>query len=325
MRRLLIMAAALLLAAPALAQQAPRPAQPRPQAQPQQGPTFTLRNEGSRVLREFYASSPNQSGWGDDRLGADMVQPGATFRVQLPRGAGCTQDLKAVYDDNSEVERRGVDICRERTQAFANPQADTEFVLLNRSPRTIFQLFMRPPGTGDDWGPDRLGSGTVDTDARETISFSSGGAGCAFDMRVVFDNDSAEERKAVDVCATPVVAIIPGWTTSESVPGEDAQAQPSSPGGPPGAATQRPAPGPAMASFRNQGNAPLVRLSIDPPGSANPGPDRLGNGVIAPGASLEVQPPDGLCTADVTAVFRDGNRVRRQAVALCDGAEVTLP
>jgi hypothetical protein len=332
MRRFLMAAAVFLLGAaavaPALAQQAPRPQ--RPQAQPQAGPVFTLRNEGSRPLREFYASPPSESGWGSDRLGADMVAPGATFRLQLPRGAACVQDLKAVFDDNTEVERRNVDICRERTQAFANPKADTEFVVLNRSPRTIFQLYARPEGTADEWGPDRLGADTISPDDRATVAFSAGGQ-CSFDLRVVFDNDSAEERRAVDICATQVVVIVPGWTTSETMPEETAQAPGAAPGAQaaPGrpAPEGRPAPPQAggSATFRNTGSAPLVRLSIDPPGTATPGPDRLGDGVIAPGDSLAVSPPEGLCTADITALFRDGARVRREAVALCDGNEVTLP
>jgi hypothetical protein len=333
---LLIAAAVFLLGAaavaPALAQQAPRPPS-RPQAQAQAGPSFTLRNEGSRSLREFYASPPSESGWGSDRLGTDMVAPGASFRIQLPRGSSCVQDLKAVFDDNTEVERRNTDICRERTQAFANPQADTEFVVLNRSPRTIFQLYARPEGSSDDWGPDRLGADTISPDDRETIAFSASGQ-CSFDLRVVFDNDSAEERRAVDICATPVVVIVPGWTTSETMPDETAQAPTPGQAVPTRPTPSRPAPDDApgrpqaaagATTFRNQGASPLVRLSIDPPGAAAPGPDRLGDGVIAPGDSLAVSPPEGVCSADITAVFRDGTRLRREAVPVCNGAEVTLP
>jgi hypothetical protein len=324
----LLGAALMLVSAAAMAQQAPRP-QPgqRPSAQPQQaGPSFTLRNEGSRTLREFYASSTTENDWGPDRLGADLVAPGQTFRIQLPRGASCQQDLRAVYDDDSSVERRGVDICRERTQAFRNAEPDTEVTVVNGHPRTLFQLYLRAGGR-DDWGPDRLGSGTVDAGARETIRFSAAGT-CVFDIRIVFDNDAAEERKGVNLCEQQVVVFSPGWTTADQVP--------SDPGAPPSArpGPARPGPGgpPAAAQaagggtiIRNQGAVPIVRLSVDAPGAQAPGPDRLGDAVIGPGGSFALEPPQGLCVGDLLATFRDGTLARRERVSLCEGAEVSLP
>jgi hypothetical protein len=318
--------AGLLLAcstAMALAQPPPRPPGQRPPAaQPQAGPAFTLRNEGSRTLREFYASSPQDNDWGQDRLSADMVAPGASFRVQLPRGAGCQQDLRAVFDDDTTEEKRGVDVCRERTQAFRNPEPDTEVTVVNQAPRTLFQLYFRAgggAGGGSDWGPDRLGSGTVAAGGRETIRFSAAGQ-CSFDIRIVFDNDSAEERTGIDVCRTPVLVFRPGWTTAERMPGEgDA---PSMPGRP---ARPRSAPSAGGLVVLNQGQVPIVRLAIDPPGAQAAGPDRLGDGVIGPGARLAVPPPEGLCIGDLVATFRDGGRAERRGQALCDGAEVSLP
>jgi hypothetical protein len=326
--------AALAAVGGAAAQQGPRP-QPgqRPGTQQQQqqaGPSFTLRNEGSRTLREFYASSPNENDWGPDRLGSDMVAAGQNFRIQLPRGAGCVQDLRAVYEDDSSVERRGVDICRERTQAFRNAEPDTEVTVVNGHPRTLFQLYFRQGRGGDDWGPDRLGSGTVDAGERETIRFSAAG-NCVFDIRVVFDNESAEERKGVNLCETPVVVFRPGWTTEERVPSDPGapgapapQLRPG-PGRPPGGSPSgRPAPA-GGTTFRNQGTVPIVRLSIDAPGAQAAGPDRLGDAVIGPGGSLVLEAPQGLCIGDVVAVFRDGQSARRERVALCEGAEVSLP
>ncbi len=321
----IVLLAGLLPEGGAMAQQRPpqRPGAGQQQQQ-QAGPAFTLRNEGSRTLREFYASPPSDSGWGDDRLGSDMIAPGQTFRLQLPRGAGCVQDLRAVYDDDSSVERRGVNICQERTQAFRNAEPDAEVTVVNGHARTLFQLYFRPQQGGDDWGPDRLGNGTVDPGARETIRFTSGGT-CQFDVRIVFDNDSAEERKGVNLCETHVLAFAPGWTTAEQMP-SDATPPPTTPGRP----QARPAPSPSApqagaTTFRNQGSVPIVRLAIDPPGAQAPGPDRLGDQVIGPGGSLVVQSPQGLCTADVTATFRDGATARRERAALCEAAEISLP
>lgn len=320
--------AGLLVAVQAGAQQQ-RPG-PRPglqQQQQQAGPSFTLRNDGSRALREFYASPPSDSGWGDDRLGSEMVAPGQSFRLQLPRGFGCVQDLRAVFEDDSAVERRGANICQERIQAFRNAEPDAEVTVINGFDRTLFQLFFRPQQGGDDWGPDRLGNDTVEPGQRETVRFSAGGS-CRFDIRIVFDNDSAEERRGVDLCRTPVLAFAPGWTTAEAMPGEATTARPA-PAAPQGSPQARPVP-PAAAqgggiTIRNQGTAPIVRLSLDPPGAGAPGPDRLGDAVIGPGGSLAVQAPQGLCVGDVTATFRDGSTARRERASLCDGAEITLP
>lgn len=310
----------------------PRPQQGQqrpPQAQPQQGPAFTLRNEGSRTLREFYASGIDQNDWGPDRLGADMVPAGQTYRIQLPRGANCVQDLRAVFDDDTSVERRAVNICQERTQAFRNPEPDAEVELVNAMPRTIFQLFLRPDQAGDEWGPDRLGSSVLSAGETETIRFSAGGQ-CQFDVRIVFDNDSAEERRAVDVCAAGRLVFRPGWTTDEAMPTDAGRAPgpggAARPGRPPGPSAGPPdAPAGGTPAFRNAGTTPIVRLAVDPPGTTPPGPDRLGEAVIGPGASLVPALPPGLCRGDVVAQFRDGTSVQRGGVALCDGGEVSLP
>jgi len=240
------------------------------------------------------------------------------------------QDLRAVYDDDSSVERRNVDICRERTQAFRNAEPDTEVTVVNNHGRTLFQLYFRPGRSGDDWGPDRLGNGTVDTGERETIRFSAQGQ-CVFDIRVVFDNDSAEERKGVNLCENRQVVFRPGWTTDDQVPTDPGgAAPPQGPSARPGPGRPAPsAPGAPAAgggtTFRNQGSVPIVRLSIDAAGAQAPGPDRLGDAVIGPGASLALEPPQGICVGDVVATFRDGQTARRERVALCEGAEVSLP
>lgn len=321
----------LLLANAAIAQQ--RPGQ-RPGAQRQAAPpTFMVQNGGSSAIREFYASPPTDANWGNDRLGSDMIAPGQTYRLQLPRGFGCEQDLRAVFEDGSTIERRGTNICQERTQIFRNAETDSEVTVQNGTPRTLFQLFIRPLHE-DEWGPDRLGNDTIDPGEEGAVRFSAGGT-CEFDIRVVFDNDSAEERRGVNLCETHAIAIIPGWTTADEVPTE-VEARRPAPDQPPAAPPARrappaapspsaPAPQAGTTTFQNLGTSPIVRLSIDPPGARAPGPDRLGDAVIGPGASLAVAGPEGLCVGDVTATFRDGSTARRAGAALCDGEEISLP
>ncbi len=78
---------------------------------PQQGnPSFNLVNQSSRVIDEFYASPASARDWGQDRLGNEVVQPGANFAVRLPQGE-CVYDLRAVFQGGGNQERRGVNTC----------------------------------------------------------------------------------------------------------------------------------------------------------------------------------------------------------------------
>lgn len=82
--------------------------------QPQQGvsddPSFRLTNRGSITIQEIYVSSVRTDDWGEDRLGADVLEPGQSIIIRLPRG-DCLNDIRIVFDDDSAQERRRVDTC----------------------------------------------------------------------------------------------------------------------------------------------------------------------------------------------------------------------
>jgi len=80
-----------------------------PQAAPA-NPSFNLVNESGRVIEQFYASPSTQQGWGPDRLGNDVVQPGARFAVRLPLGE-CRYDLRVVWRGGDAQERRNLNTC----------------------------------------------------------------------------------------------------------------------------------------------------------------------------------------------------------------------
>jgi hypothetical protein len=94
---------------------APPPAasQPRPQPPPQAAaanPSFNLVNHGRQPLREVYVSSVREANWGDQRL-PQPIQPGAWLAVRLPSG-DCVNDVRVVWADGRNEERRQVDTCR---------------------------------------------------------------------------------------------------------------------------------------------------------------------------------------------------------------------
>jgi hypothetical protein len=48
-----------------------------------------------------------------------------------------------------------------------------------------------------------------------TISYRGS---CTVDIRVVFENRAAEERRGVDLCRRASLSIEPGWTTTDELP-----------------------------------------------------------------------------------------------------------
>jgi hypothetical protein len=131
--------------------------------------------------------------------------------------------------------------------------------------------------------------------------------GCEADLRIVFPNGGAEERRAVNVCETDRILLRPGWTVTD-VSGE---------GDMPGATA-------SVLRVRNVGPLPIVELYTGRPGGPR-GEDRLGADILPIGSVLEVDPVDpDACAADLIAVFRDGREVARPNVDLCSGEEITL-
>jgi hypothetical protein len=97
-------------AQPPRGQQAPQQQAPQQQAGPTGNPSFNLVNQGRVPVMEVYASLTTDNNWGPDRLGADVVQPGAVFPIRLPEGP-CMYDIRFVYQGGQPQERRNVNLC----------------------------------------------------------------------------------------------------------------------------------------------------------------------------------------------------------------------
>ena len=74
-------------------------------------PSFRLNNRGNSPIREVYVSSTNVNNWGPDRLGANMLPPGQSLTIRLPRGQ-CMNDIRIVWQNGQSSERRGVNTCQ---------------------------------------------------------------------------------------------------------------------------------------------------------------------------------------------------------------------
>ncbi|WP_377045659.1 hypothetical protein [Roseomonas elaeocarpi] len=252
--------------------------------------------------------------WGIDRLDDTSVADGGTRRLTL-RVPDCRVDLRAVYEDDAAEEKRDVDVCHEARIRFDGSgiprPPDVPFVLVNRHAAPIAEFYVSA-ASDSDWGSDRL-AGPLDRGGQQRLTAA---VDCVADLRAVFPNGAAEERREVDLCATGVVVVRPGWTVA-------ARLDEGAPDLPP------PPPRPGSLRLRNRGGVPVVQLYLGAAGAAPDapaGPDRLGRNVLGAGETLDLQPPEpGACAASLRAVFRDGTELRRDPIDLCSGTEVPLP
>ncbi len=197
---------------------------PRPPRAPLGERELVVENRSDKLINEIYISASSTDQWGEDRLGEATLEPGGSLRIRLGRMRDCSFDVQVIYEDASREERIGQDVCRARRLTFDGSAATTRrtaeaplrrVALLNRSARPILQVFISAADSAQ-WGEDLLASGRIGETETAEIDYRGD---CAADLRVVFANRAAEERRGLDLCAIPTMWIEPGWTTAEPVPG----------------------------------------------------------------------------------------------------------
>lgn len=278
-------------------------------------------NASPVALRELYARPAGADAtreatpaWGPDRLGDAVIPPNGRFAMRL-RTRECRFDLRAVYDDDREETRQGLDLCQAQAVAFDRsgiPHPPTRrLVLANRHLAAVQQVYLSA-STDADWGPDRLGASPLEQGAEATVEMQGE---CEADLRIVFPSGAAEERRAVNLCETARIVLRPGWVLADRLDAEEDRG-PDLPA-PPEAS-------PTSLRLRNGGRLPVVEIYTGRPGGDR-GEDRLGADTLPVGASIDIEPVEpGACAADLVAVFRDGREATRQGVDLCAGAEIEV-
>jgi hypothetical protein len=199
--------------------------------------SLAVTDKAPQPINELYVSPVTSDDWGDDRLGDVTIKPGRTRDVRLDGLHDCTVDIRVVYGDATSEERHEVDICRTRQVTFdgtaASPgavagNARHSVVIVNGASRPIQQVLIAPAQAGD-WGDDLLAAGSLSVGDRTTVSYRGD---CLEDMRIVYDNRSAEERRDLDLCGLHGVVVQPGWTTADHLaplPAQTASAPASGP------------------------------------------------------------------------------------------------
>jgi len=199
LKRLCIMAMlALGWAGAAVAQQPPNP-------------SFNLVNRSNSPINEVYATSAGMANWGRDRLGNDNIPPGQSYQIRLPADGNCIYDIKVVYANGQTDERRGMNTCTVDNVTFPSGRGaptpgrgsaqqssnDPSFRLVNGSRSKINEVYASAAGE-DSWGEDRLGDDTVAAGATRVIRLPTGQ--CMYDVRVVFANGEATEKRRLNLC-----------------------------------------------------------------------------------------------------------------------------
>lgn len=172
--------------------------------------------------------------------------------------------------------------------------------IANWSSRAIREIYVSP-SSAEDWGRERLEGREVA--AGDDIWLGYGGA-CRADLRVVFDNEGAEERRGLDLCRHAFIGIRPGWTTSDDLAGTI----------PPG-----------LVLIRNRSGRTIARLYLFDD-AAGKGSDRLGADVLPDGLDIDVLlPRAGRCDFSLEAVFLgEPDETRYSGIDLCRAHEITI-
>lgn len=262
-----------------------------------------IANESDIELRELYVFPPGAAEQGRDRLGTSTVPAGETFRLRI-RGDGareCLQDLRAVFADDSEERRQRLDLCRTPRILFGDPSLPTrETPVVNRARRTLRELYAAPAvpdgplPAGRAWGPDRLGSAVIAP--RESFRMRVRARDCAFDIRAVYDDDSDEVQRGIDLC------VVQGVVFGDRVAAEAA---------------------PRRVALLNRHGRTIQQAFLSPAESRDWGEDVLGSAVLPVGGRFEAQAISG-CRADLRIVFEGNAAEERREIDICAATTIAL-
>jgi len=162
----------------------------------------TVTNRSTVTLQSIFAS--RSPAWGADRLGAAVLEPGQSFPMRV-RSAECRMRVRAVFQNRREEVREAVDICAAQPILF---QGARRMALGSVYERPIQGIYLSPVEAAD-WGPNQISAPLANG---STAEISMDGE-CQADLRIVFDNNAAEELRGFNMCRNAAVTLRPGWVT----------------------------------------------------------------------------------------------------------------
>lgn len=73
---------------------------------------FTLNNRSQAVISHVYVSAADDSNWGEDIMGQDVLNAGQSVEIEFPREASqCNWDVRVTIDGDQNEEIRNVNLC----------------------------------------------------------------------------------------------------------------------------------------------------------------------------------------------------------------------
>ena len=183
---------------------------------------------------------------------------------------------------------------------LAHAQAQNpSFTLLNKSAQPIRELFVTPAGDAN-WGQNRLTTGPIAPGANFAVRRRIDG-NCVFDLRVIYADQTREERRAVNTCNAEDIAFFGGGKAAIGKAADD--------------------PGFRLTNHMKQ---PIAELYATPTGQPR-GANLLEKGALAPDASLSIRPTRGQgCNFELRVVFAD-KTAKTRTLDLCKVSELAIP
>ncbi|MDI3306643.1 MAG: hypothetical protein QJR07_06020 [Acetobacteraceae bacterium] len=175
--------------------------------------------------------------------------------------------------------------------AWAQPN-DPSFRIVNRTTNVVNEVYASPISQRN-WGHDRLGDEVIPPGGSHIIRLPIDG-NCVYDIRIVYQDGTAEERRNVNTCNLTNVVLGGGGQQQN-------QAQQGNP----------------SFNLVNQSRRMIHELFASPSSRQDWGPDRLGDDVVRPGQTYPVRLPYGECQYDIRIVFQGGDAQERRGVNTC--------
>ncbi|MCS6891672.1 MAG: hypothetical protein NZN45_08655 [Rhodovarius sp.] len=144
--------------------------------------------------------------WGPDRLGRRVLDGGDSLLLRI-RSAACRVRMRALFEDRLEEVREEVDLCSGEPVVFLPMRRIAVGSLYDRP---IVEMYLSPV-TDRDWGPNQI-ERPISRGGRAELATDGD---CRADLRIVFDNGSAEELRNFDICRHQAITLRPGWVTEE--------------------------------------------------------------------------------------------------------------
>jgi len=299
------------------------------------GKDFYIVNNGTGVIEQAFVSLTGARNWGQDRLGREPIPMGESRLIRDTLSEGCQGDVRVVFANGEQMERRNQNLCRINKMFFNSPAPSNRRLLSpdisirNGGERPIEKLYVTRSGARD-WGQDRLGkTGEIGPRDRRSISLGKDFF-CQIDIRANFSGGQDVEYHNAHICADPAVVFFAPDTdvarlNAQPGGGPDGQPGTGQPGAGLGHGTQV-AGSAGNVTVLNAYRVPLRELFVFPSEERGRGNDHLPDGVrLGPNERYAVQiDTTQECQFDIRAVWENEVEQMLRAQNLCASRTLAL-